>query len=112
MKSLLILLLSTLLTVHAFADEVVKSGCQQPPIPSTLASDLVLKQFEKHSKAYKECIDKFVSGQQIISKNSTDTSKANAAQDASELAIKEFNEYMTELNERNGRTPGADNDEN
>jgi len=43
---------------------------------------------------YKECINKFAREQQEISNSTVDVAKANAAHDAGEAAIQEFNDYM------------------
>jgi hypothetical protein len=80
-----------------------KHECQQPVIPMETASDVVRKYFEKKHKKYSECITKFVDEQSAIAKNSTDVAKANQAHDAAEAAIKEYNDFMAILTERETR---------
>jgi len=101
MKTLSGLAFVLLFTSSAWADDVVKPDCQQPIVPIANASEIVTKMFEKRGKAYEKCIDKFVKEQQAISAGNTDVAKANAAHDAADLAIKEYNEFMVRVNERN-----------
>lgn len=88
-------------TVPCSAADPVKHNCEQPTIPITQASDMVLRYFNKRSEKYKACISKFVEEQRAISVKATDVVTANAAHDAAEAAILEYNNYMEKLNERN-----------
>ena len=80
------------------ADEPAKHDCVQPPVPGKFASDHAVKEINKKTAIYKECINKFAQAQQEISKNATDIAKANAAHDAGEAAMKEFNDYIARRN--------------
>ena len=107
MKKISVLLFTTFLCAQAFADEPAKADCKQPTIPIPQASDIVVKYFNKHRDAYESCIGKFVKAQQEIAKSESNAVKANAAHDAAEAAINEYNTFMAELKDRNGRS-GAD----
>jgi len=93
--SLLCLFVASAVTNNvAVADEPAKHNCIQPEVPGKFASEQRLKEINKKTAIYKECINKFAREQQEISSNSVDVAKANAAHDAGEAAIQEFNEYM------------------
>jgi len=111
MKTISALVLALLFSAHAFAGEQTNSECKIPTIPIPQASDVVVKYFNKHREAYEKCINKFVKEQQEIVKTEKDVAKANAAHDAAEAAIKEYNNFMAELKERNDRAaPDASDD--
>ena len=110
MKSFIFVLAATLISAHALADEAAKPDCVQPVIPIPMASDLILKNFEKKKTAYNSCIAKFVEAQREIAKSDPDPVKANMAHDAAEAAIVEQNKFIDELNARNART-GSDDSE-
>jgi len=78
----------------ALADEPAKHNCIQPDVPGKFASEQRLKEINKKTTLYKECINKFAREQQEISNSTVDVAKANAAHDAGEAAIQEFNDYM------------------
>ena len=102
MKYLLSILSATfLLSTSAMADEPVKHPCNIPVVPIPQASDVVVKYFNKHVLEYKTCIAKFVEEQSAISKSNPDPVIANAAHDAAEATIKEYNAFMALLDERN-----------
>lgn len=107
MKIPLILIILSALSSMALADDVAKPNCEQPVVPNMQASDLVLKSFEKKSKKYNECISKFIDAQKEIETSATDRVQASLAHKAAEAAIAEFNKFSAELNERNARVPGA-----
>jgi hypothetical protein len=98
MKSLIITLLASALTAHALAEEAPKNPCEKPALPNSQASEMVIKYFNKRVGAYKVCIDKFVDEQRAFAKQSTDVTKANQAFDAAEVAQKEYNALVEELN--------------
>jgi hypothetical protein len=110
MKSLYFALLISLACIQAMASDT-PSGCAQPIIPAAQASDVINKLFDKRHKAYKACIDKFVEEKQAISKNAADVPTANAAHDAVGAAIKEYNDFIAALNERNASLGQDDDDE-
>ncbi|MET3106874.1 hypothetical protein AAKU67_002374 [Oxalobacteraceae bacterium GrIS 2.11] len=111
MKTISALFLVLLFNAHAFAGDEATSGCKTPTIPIAQASDVVVKYFNKHREAYEKCITKFVTEQQEIVKSEKDVAKANAAHDAAEAAIKEYNNFMAQLKERNDRAaPDASDD--
>ena len=111
MKKLSILFIALLSYGHAFADDVVKSECKQPVILNPLASNLATEYFNKRRDAYEKCINSFVKQQQDLMKSEVIVVKANAAHDAADAAIKEFNEFTAALNERNRRANGEDEDD-
>jgi len=111
MKLPLILIIMSLASSMAIADDVTKSDCKQPVVPNRQASDIVLKSFEKKSKNYNDCITKFVATQRQIEKTATDQITASQAHSAAESAIVEFNKYSEELKARNDRVPGAGEEE-
>jgi hypothetical protein len=108
MKALLATFLALALCGPAFADELAKHNCQQPAVPGSQASDLVVKQFNKHRTKYQECIDKFVDEQRAFQKSTTDVAKGNQAFEAAEVAQKEYNAFVDEVNKRN---PQDDDDQ-
>ena len=108
MNYLFALLPLVLICSTALANEPQKTACNQPTIPQPLASDLVIKYFDKHVLQYKACITKFVDEQTAISKTSTDVAVANAAHDAAEAAIKESNDFIAAIDERNSHTQQGD----
>lgn len=101
MKMLSIILFTALVSTQTWADDLAKPNCKQPVIPIPNASEVVVKYFKKHGVEYEKCIDKFVKEQQEIAKTDTVVAKANAAHDAAESAIAEYNKFMEEVNERN-----------
>ena len=84
----------------ALADEPTKHNCVQPPVPGKFASEHALMEINKKTAIYKECINKFAQAQQEISKTSVEVAKANAAHDAGEAAMKEFNDYIALRNKK------------
>lgn len=104
MKYLFALLPFLFIYSTVLAEESVTNNCKQPAIPQPLASDLVVKYFDKHVLQYKACITKFVADQTAISKTSKDVAAANAAHDAAEAAIKEANDFIAAIDERNSHT--------
>ena len=92
----LLLLLST----NVLADEPPKHNCTQPPLLGKMASDFQKKNIEKQTKAYRQCILKFVDEQQKISQSTTDVPTANKAHDAAESAIQELNAYIKARNDK------------
>jgi hypothetical protein len=108
MKALVASCLALSLCGPAFADELPKHNCHQPVVPNSQASDLVVKQFNKHRAKYQECIDKFVEEQRAFQKSTADTVKGNQAFDAAEVAQKEYNDFVDEVNKRN---PQDDDDQ-
>jgi hypothetical protein len=102
MKFAVVALVASLVAVNAYADDANKHNCQQPPIPGKMASDLVMKSFNKRSDAYKKCINDFVNDRRtFVEAHSTEVAVAQPAHDAAEAAINEYNEYIKNLNERN-----------
>ena len=110
MKPLILLILATLISSTAMADEPAKHNCTKPVIPIPQASDLVNKYFHKHLKEYDACMAKFTDEQEAIAKNSANVGKANAAHDAAEAAIKEHNDFIEEVNARNEKAGGGEDD--
>ena len=108
MKSIYLLILTSLFAISALAVESNDHGCSQPIIPNVQASPLLMKMFDKRSEAYKKCMQKYVEDQQAISKNSVVVDVANAAHEKAEAAIKEYNLYMDSLNERNKKAGSED----
>jgi len=104
MKSLLTLLSLSVLCLAmdnaALADEPAKHNCVQPDVPGKFASETRLKEINKKTALYKACINKFAAEQQEISAKATDVATANAAHDAGEAAIKEFNDYIALRNKK------------
>ena len=112
MKPYLILLIATLISSTAWADEPSKNTCAKPVIPAPMASDLVMKYFRKHLKEFNDCTTKYVDGQQAIEKSATDKTVAAAAHDAAEAAIEDHNKFIEELNIRNEKaSAGASDDD-
>ncbi|GEM_PF-1753706 len=111
MKFPLILIMLSLVSSLAIADDASKSDCKQPVVPNMQASDIVLKSFEKKSKIYNDCISKFVAAQRQIEKTATDPATASQAHSAAESAIAEFNKFSDELKSRNDRVPGSGEEE-
>lgn len=101
MKHSSILLLSILFATVSYADEAQKYNCTKPVIPNPQASDVVTKYFNKHVKDYKTCVEKYVEIQRAVGKSAADVPTAAAANEAAEVVIKEYNGFMTELDERN-----------
>jgi hypothetical protein len=100
MKSITTTLLLSVLATSAFAQEAPKNPCHQPVMPNAQSSDMVIKYFNKHMLEYKSCIDIFVAEQRAIVKanETTDAPKAKQAFDAAEVAQKEYNAMVDELN--------------
>jgi len=109
MKLVVTALFASLLAVNAYADDANKSSCERPEMPNKLASDLVMKSFNKRSSTYKKCIADFVAERRAFSQahSATDVPAAQAANDAAEAAIVEYNDFIKKLDERNGG--GGDN---
>jgi hypothetical protein len=107
MRSLHAVLLASALAAPAFADEVLKSPCETPTIPSVHASEMVTKNFNRHGVEYKKCMLKFVDEQRKIAAEATDYAKSDAAAQAAEAAIKEYNDFTEKVNERNTRIEGV-----
>ena len=89
-----------LVSASVFADEPPKHNCTQPPLLGKMASDFQKKNIEKQTKAYRQCILKFVDEQQKISQSTTDVPTANKAHDAAETAIQELNAYIKARNDK------------
>ena len=104
MKSLLTFLSISLLSTAALADDSPKHNCKVPIIPSTQASPVVRKYFDKHSLEYRDCIKKFVDEQHDIEKITSNSTAQALAHDSAEAATKEYNDFMAVLNERNENT--------
>ncbi|MET3106872.1 hypothetical protein AAKU67_002376 [Oxalobacteraceae bacterium GrIS 2.11] len=109
MKNISALLLIGLFCTLTYADESVKHTCKQPVIINPQSSDVVIKYFNKHVAEYKSCIEKFVEAQRNIAKNEPDKNKQVAANEASETAVKEYNEFFAQLEARN-KQAGQDDD--
>ena len=109
MKNLILIGFSLLLCLNVMADDNDKNTCKHPVIPNTQASDVIVKLFNKRRDQYEKCIDKFVKEKQAISKSNPNTDVANAAHDAAEAAIKEYNAFMAQLKEHNEQV-GEDSD--
>ncbi len=62
---------------------------------------MVVKYFNKHRLEYKTCVDKFVEQQKAIvdANASTNPQKAQAAHDAAEAVLKQYNDFVDKLNE-------------
>lgn len=112
MKFAVIALAASLVASSAFADDANKHSCNQPPMPNKLASDIVMKSFNKHSETYKKCISDFVADRRtfVEAHEKTDVPAAQAAHDAAEAAIMEYNDYIKKLNDRNAAA-GDDGDD-
>ena len=114
MKFAVVALAAGLIAGTAYADDANKHSCQQPPIPGRMASDLVMKSFSKRSETYKKCISDFVAERRtfVDANSKTNVPAAQAAHDAAEAAIVEYNDYIKQLNERNAAANGDDDDNN
>jgi hypothetical protein len=113
MKLVVSALFASLFAINAFAEDAPKIPCERPDIPSRMASDLVMKSFNKHSATYKKCISDFVNERRafVDSHATTDVPAAQAAHDAAEAAIDQYNDFIKQLNERNAAA-GAGGDDN
>jgi hypothetical protein len=109
MKFVVAALVASLVAGSAYADDANKHNCQQPPMPNKMASDLVMKSFNKHSETYKKCISDFVAERRaFVEAHSTDVAAAQPAHDAAEAAIVEYNDYIKKLNDRNAAAGAGD----
>ena len=68
-----------------------QNTCVKPEFPGPLADSRRFDRFNKEYKAYSECIKKYVEETKAVS---------DAAVEAGNKAIKEFNEFSAELAER------------
>lgn len=66
-----------------------KHNCVKPEEPSRLATKNQFKFFDGQSKKYRECLQDFVKAQGELVKLHSD---------AGNSAVKEFNDYVTEIN--------------
>jgi len=98
MKFLITFVLASALTSQVYAEDIPKHQCTKPTAPNSQASDMVVKFFNKKLDAYRACIDKFVKEQREQSTLTLDPTTANLHHDAAEAAIKEYNDFMAELN--------------
>ena len=96
---------------EALAGDVAHHTCVQPVIPQALAQDYILKLFDRKTTTYKDCINKFIDEQRKIYQTSNDVATANLAHDAAETAIKEYNNFLEQVNERNKRAGKHDGDD-
>ncbi|HEX7645603.1 MAG TPA: hypothetical protein VF472_25650 [Burkholderiaceae bacterium] len=87
------------LSVCVLADEV-KNTCEKPVPPNIQSSDHVIKYFNRRMAAYKTCTDAYAEERRTFAKLSKDPEQAQKANNDAEAAIKEFNELVEEVNQR------------
>lgn len=69
-------------------------NCVKPEHPGPFAREPQLKAFTRNVETYKSCVQKFAADQQEAAK---------AAFEAGNAAVKEFNDFIAELNKDAGR---------
>ena len=97
-----IALLTTVLTTSAFAQQAAPAApvtpkpahnCVKPEYPGRLSTEHQRRMFTKTLDLYTPCMKKFAADQETISK---------AAYEAYSAAIKEYNDFIAELNKAAG----------
>lgn len=83
------LLAAALLLAGTAAAEPAKHNCTAPEHPGRMASDNQQKVFNKKNKEYGDCMKKYIADQQAV---------IQAATDAANAAINEFNDYAKKIN--------------
>lgn len=111
MKAFAAAALLSIVSLQASATDELHHDCNQPVIPQLQASETVRHFFEKKSKAYKECISKFVDAQKAIYSTTQDPAIALASHGAAEAAINEYNQFQSALNEQNSHTEEGQEEE-
>jgi hypothetical protein len=98
MKLLIPALVAGLFSAQAIAGDMASPNCKEPAIPIPQASDITVHFFKRHVDEYRKCLEKYIADQDTISKSTTDIATANAAHEAGEKAIMQFNEFMEKVN--------------
>ena len=92
------MLFNTLCAAAAVAQQPAPAkathNCVKPEHPGPYAREPQLKAFTRSAETYKSCMQKFVVDQQEIAKAAAETGNA---------AVKEFNDFVAELNKETAK---------